>query len=88
MEPKFSSDIDTLFGLFLLLCMIAYIVLENLLSSWFNKKPIAVNVYVSSPVPFDFFDFILRTQLKAVHLRSAYTFCFVFCSVLLKKNVL
>ncbi len=29
MDPKLSSDIDTLFGLFLSLCMIAYIVLEN-----------------------------------------------------------
>ncbi len=85
MDPQFSSDIDTLFGLFLLLYMIAYIVLENLLSSWLNKKPIAVNVYVSSPVPFDFFDFYLKNSIES----CAFKVCLhILFSVLLKKNVI
>ncbi len=60
MDPNISSDIDTLCRLFLSLCMIAYIVLKTIVIMAQNKKPIGVNVYVSSPVTYRFLWFDLN----------------------------
>ncbi len=60
MDPKFASDIDTLIGLFLSLCTIATLFLKIIVIMAQNKKPIAVNVYVSSPVTYQFLWFYLN----------------------------